>query len=207
MLVNFKATRYSLASLCQHRVSYFTTTTNLYNNLNNNNYSPLIYTAMLHWYNGGLSFPHRKVARLSSVLQTCLGWGRWCFFFRTGGYPWCCQNGHFGVPWTKWGEGRKKTWGGVQEENAWNAEILEWIAWRVMAATFWDVVYICSIDPLHLCRTRKLRVLGLAGATCTWGDQAAIRDRKKRKLVGKGRSWTEVAKKSVTREAEWSKAS
>ena len=59
------------------------------------------------------------------------------FFFRTGGYPWCCQNGHFGVPWTKWGEGRKKTLGGVQEENAWNAEILEWIAWRVMAATFW----------------------------------------------------------------------
>lgn len=117
MLVNFKATRYSLASLCQHRVSYFTTTTNLYNNLNNNNYSPLIYTAMLHWYNGGLSFPHRKVARLSSVLQTCLGWGRWCFFFRTGGYPWCCQNGHFGVPWTKWGEGRKKNLGGCSRRK------------------------------------------------------------------------------------------
>lgn len=129
------------------------------------------------------------------------------FLFRTGGYPWCCQNGHFGVPWTKWGEGRKKNFGGCSRRKCLKCRDFGVDSLESHGRHLLDVVYICSIDPLHLCRARKPWVLGLAGATCTWRDQAAIRDWKKRKLVGKGRSWTEVAKKSVTREAEWSKAS
>lgn len=108
----------------------------------------------------------------------------------------------------------KKTWGGWVKKTAgypWR-KCLKFRDFGVDSLDshdrhLLDVVYIWSIDPLRLCRTWKPWVLGLAGATCTCGDQAAIRDRKKRKLVGKGRSWTEVAKKSVTREVEWSKAS